>query len=248
VGTHGFKSTEGVLVRDTQMKFVMLSQRRSGGTFVRDLAYKALSAEQSETRDHHYYAKPDRNDPLCKAWRSNRLENYINENDVRFIKIEEPGRDNLAHWLRKTYPRVPFLISRRNIDEIVYSHWNIKSWGEKNTQYIIDDWKKNLFIYEDIFEHFESSPTLLVDINRPQQITPHNFARFFNVAPSNSFVEAFRCWSPINTLESQKRKWQENINDLECPWALEELLSVYPEIPELEQRYDALIEKCLRRI
>jgi hypothetical protein len=229
----------------SEMKFVMLSQRRSGGTFVRDLAYKVLSAKPSEMQGRHYYAMPARNDSLSKAWRSKELGNFIHENHVRCIKIEEPGRDNLARWLRKTYPHLPFLISRRNIDEIIYSHWNIRSWGEKNIQHIIDDWKRNLFVYEHMFKHFESSPMVVIDVNRPQQITPQQFARFFDVAPSDNFIEAFGRWSPVNTLE---RKWEEDTGDLECPAVLEQLVSVYPEIPEIERRYDDLIAKCLSRI
>jgi len=230
------------------MKFVILSQRRSGGTFVRDLAYRALSVPESEMRDHNYYAKPARDDSVYKAWRAKKLEIFINENNIKFIKIEEPGRDGLARWLRKTYPHLPFLVSRRNITDIIYSHWNIKSWGEKNIQHIIDDWKNNLFVYEDIFEHFKSSPMLIIDINKPQQLTPDKFARFFNVAPTDSFIETFCRWSPINTLEHQKRRWKEDNDDLERPPFLGQLESVFPDIQEIEHRYDALIEKSLIRI
>lgn len=228
------------------MKFVILSQRRSGGTFVRDLAYKALSVSQQQMRDYHFYAKPGRDDALCKAWRSKQLGRFIEENHVRFIKIEEPDRDDLALQLREIFPRVPFLISRRNIREIIYSHWNIKSWGEKNIAQIIDDWKKNLFVYEYIFEHFEDSPMLVIDINNREQITPHRFSCFFDAVPSDGFIEAYSRWSPINTLEKQKIRWNEDKNSLETPPLLDRLESAFPDIPEIERRYEALTDNLIR--
>ncbi len=236
---------------------IFACQRRSGGTFLINLARTALFIHPQQFGNHFRCIRPNRKkEDICKGWREKQdpeeqsrwLRGYIQKHKVKYIKIEEPGINSFADHVRETFPEALWLTTVRNISHIVASHYNIKSWGE-SVDVVVKQWEQNL----DFFERLQESQThtanlLVLNIDDPGLIQVEEFARFLGTSPNPILVEVFQHWSPVNTLAYQQHRKNESVIRRPVPNDVIDFKAHFPQIEGTGVRYHKLMKRSCENL
>ncbi|WP_376695208.1 hypothetical protein [Wenzhouxiangella sp. EGI_FJ10305] len=154
------------------------------------------------------------------------------------LKIESPGRDTLCMDIAERCTDILWLCSLRNIEDIVISHYNLKSWGWTEDK-VLQAWKNDLFFYE--FLH-NKKRLLAVDIDNPDSLSPERFCQFLGLDQLPDAAEqAIASWGVVNPLKQQKEKAGEAMGARLVPESISTIRFRHPWIEALESRYQALL-------
>ena len=233
------------------IKYVWATQSRSGSQFLLDLTMKALPASEiwPQSRINGCGADTQRkneNELKCLLDNNRPLYQYFQKHHIKAVKVEEPSMNRVGYKLMQCVPNACWLASVRKIEDIVVSHYNIKSWGFPEAK-VLRLWRANLNFYEHIFK--TKNPLLLIDVRNPKNNNIDLFCKFLGVSPTSRLQTTFDEWGVINPLSRQKRIHNESdVNAKEIPHNISTLRSRYKWVDLIEHRYQVLFQRCLHEL
>ncbi len=229
------------------IKIVFATGTRCGSEFLIKLTNSALQQNTASILSNFSSLTPGRNESVNKEilqpnykffWEQNKPLEYFTVHNIEFLKIEHPGKDMLAVEICSSFPTAKFLSTIRPIEEIVLSHSLIK-WG-KNKEEVLSNWMADL----NILEYLNSLNRLFtLDINNHSCFNSDKFLRFLECSTSNQFKYMKSNWPKVNSLNYQLSK-EGDISDLShknSALMRQELIDLYPIIPNIEERYRQLL-------
>jgi len=154
------------------------------------------------------------------------------------IKIESPGIDTLCLDIAERCPDILWLCSIRKIEDIIISHYNLKSWGWSEER-VLQAWKNDLLVYEFLVD---KGRLLAIDVDNPGHLGSGRICEFLGVDQLPEQAErAISRWEVVNPLSNQKAKAGEEVGDRIIPHTLPDLRARHPWIDLFEMRYQALL-------
>jgi hypothetical protein len=227
---------------------VMATQSRSGSQFLLDLTGTALGGGNMYPQSR---INGCRVDTLREDHERNTLQNllnrnmgiasYFNKHQIKAIKLEEPSMGKTGHKLLNIAPNAKWLFSMRKIEDIVTSHYNIKSWGFPE-QKVMRLWRANLQFYEFIVK--SRRPLFIIDVSNPANNDLDKFCSFLDVDRNKSLEEKFNEWAVINPLARQKMLHKEKGSLKQTPPNIHTLRQRYDWVNGIETRYLRLFKSC----
>ena len=96
--------------------------------------------------------------------------------EVRFIRIEEPGQDELAQEIFGVCPEARWIGTTRKVEDIVLSHFRV--WQNRDPTPIVRLWEQNLQFFERLYERSRGRGLfLLLSVDNRSAIEVAAFAR-----------------------------------------------------------------------
>jgi hypothetical protein len=232
-----------VIARKLQMlEFVWATRSRSGSQFVVKLTEALLGSRlqpQSRITGARRESLNVERDPSFHDLLNEQKElEYFSVYDIRSLKLEDPGLDDLAGRIFDVYPNSKWMASHRKLEDIIISHFNIKKWGH-NEQYVLKSFRTSLTLYERLAA---DGRIFVLDVDKPNVFRLEAFASFLGCQPTEKAAAMIREWKPVNDLAYQKQKYGERFtDDKEIPPGINNLRDRCPWIDEFESRYDQLV-------
>ncbi|MDZ7833002.1 MAG: hypothetical protein U5L07_14740 [Desulfobacterales bacterium] len=164
---------------------------------------------------------------------------YIKENSFKYIKVESPSADILSYDLSAAFPSSKWITSFRSIDEIIISHYNLKTWGWTERRIL------NAYVCDLVFYEFLDRQKRLfaVNINEPEMFNLDKMIDFLE-SPVNIRDQAINFinnWYVVNPLDRQQKKASEEVlGEKDIPPNLSSLRDRHPWLLNIEFRYRQL--------
>jgi hypothetical protein len=224
------------------LEFVWATRSRSGSQFLVKLTESLLGSRlqpQSRITGARRESLNVERDPSFHDLLSEQKElEYFSAYDIRSLKLEDPGLDDLAGRISEAYPDSKWMASHRRLEDIIISHFNIKKWGH-NEQYVLKSFRTSLALYERLAAQ---GRLFVLDVDKPNLFRLEAFASFLGCQPTEKAAAMIREWQPVNDLAYQKQKYGERFTDgKEIPPGIDNLRDRCPWIEEFEPRYEQLV-------
>jgi len=226
------------------MKIVFGAQTRSGSEFLVKLA-RALLLGLPEP---YSVITPGRVESMLKQnniyFRDLYLQGcgwkYFENYSILSAKIEDPAIDYLGHSVAVKFPEAKWLTTLRYLEDIIISHYNIKTWG-KSEDHVLHSFRSGI----DLFEELAYQGRLYVlNIDEPEKFNIKSMAKFLGCEVTKKANWIASNWPKVNSLEYQKDKFGESAIQKREPANLGTLRKRHPWIEEVEGRYLRLWERC----
>lgn len=229
------------------MRLINATMPRSGSEFVSKLMLQSLhrkpeciaSVTPGRNINHRDCPKTSPFNHESSIFKtSERSVSAIQETSSFLLKIESPGMDTLCLDIAERCTDIFWFCSIRNIEDIVISHHNLKSWGWAEDK-VLQAWKNDLFFYEYLHD---KKNLLAVDVDNSDSLSPDRVCKFLGLVQLPEPAEqAIASWGVVNPLKQQKEKAGEEITDRIVPDSISTLRMRHPWICGFEARYQALL-------
>ena len=228
------------------MKFFFATMPRSGSEFVIKLCRLLLEIDYSLilslTPGRIVNYKEGKSKIFQEKINEGKEVEYIKEKKYNYIKVESPSADILCYDLSSSFPDSKWIVSFRSIDEIIISHYNLKSWGWPERKIL------NAYICDLAFYEFlaKQGRMFFININKPGNFNLNRMVEFLGVSYviSEQAKDFIQNWYVVNPLERQQKKAKEEVGLKEIPANLSSLRTRHPWLLEIEERYERLLMRC----
>jgi hypothetical protein len=232
------------------LRFVWPARARSGSQFVLSLTMKFVgyTAMIPHSRINGFrreqYRKEEKTGDFRELYLKGRGLEYIEKNRLVSMKYEEPGKDDFVLALADNNPNVVFVASHRQIEDVISSHYNIKSWGHGEAD-VLYQYSSCITLYEELARRRRM---FLVDVDRKELFDSDAFARFLGLSgPSDDARDFVEQWQPVNDLRHQIEQSGTSFTGRNSPPRLERLRQIHRWIGEVDARYEALCQRSVER-
>jgi len=165
---------------------------------------------------------------------------YFDDYSIQTLKLEDPSIDFLGFSLLAKFPEAKWLTTYRNIEDVITSHYNIKSWG-KSEEHVLRSFLTSIDLMEQIAHQ---KRLFIINIDAPENFNINNMVKFLECEVTKKANYIASNWPKVNPLSYQKEKFSEKIKQKEKPPALNTLRDRHPWIEEIEERYFQLWKRC----
>ncbi|MBL3589730.1 MAG: hypothetical protein JMN24_08045 [gamma proteobacterium endosymbiont of Lamellibrachia anaximandri] len=188
------------------LKLVLPVQSRSGSSFFVALCMKFFGGLWPQSRISGSRLDNSRDESERKLiqdyFTRNNIVDYFDRYSVKFVKLEDPMKDDYANKIYESFPNTRYAFSHRNLTDVINSHQQVR-WGLK-PELLIELAKKNIDFYEKINKNGGKVLGVYIsnrDFNRFDAI--HNY---FQTNPTDETRRFFDEWMPTNTIQDQVNK------------------------------------------
>ena len=220
------------------MKYLFAAGSRSGSEFSISLT-SALLGDEPEPIGKVHSARESQGDfdPPYSHYRSTgRIADFVTDNGLSALKLEDPGVDDDADRLFAAFPGAVVIATFRPLDRIINSHGNIRPWGMAPDR-VAANWAANLAFYE---RARAADRLVMIPLEDRDAFDSARAARLLKVTPGEGWQAFHDDWPVVNDLVTQK-KVSRDTSAISFQMERAEVLAAYPETDRNEQRYRELI-------
>ena len=220
------------------MKYLFAAGSRSGSEFSIELVSALLGELPSPfARVHSARESQGAFEPNYALYKSEgRIVDFVEENDLTALKLEDPGVDDDAYRLFDAFPDATVIATFRPLDKIINSHGNIRPWGMAPER-VARNWSENLVFYE---HAHRAGRLVMIPLEERDRFDAGRAAEVLG-APVPPGWEAFQAgWPVINDLVTQK-EISRDATDISFRMDRQDVLDAFPDTEVKEQRYRDLL-------
>lgn len=219
------------------MQLIWVCGTRSGGGFLINLTRSVMNEDLRPlcllSQGRRDLEDDTRSPPFREFQKEQNVSAYFERHSIRSVKIEDPGLDTVVLDICRAYPRVPVLTTYRKIEDVIISHFNIKTWGSSEDK-VLNSWRNGI----DMLEAVEKiNPVYMVNLEQKDKFNLKRFVDFVggDITPKATSLAA--AWPKMNDLAYQKQRSGEEFVSKEYPPGIEKLRINHPWIDSIEDRY-----------